>query len=93
MSTWTARDEYDRAKAIKDRHSVDLMAHPNVVGVGLGWFQDDLGGGPIIRVYVREYQRWDGPHFLEGVPVMAELAGDIQALTATPEAAQEAPER
>jgi hypothetical protein len=76
---WTARDEWERAKAVKERHADELMGYPNVVGVGVGWLRDELGGGPIIRLYVREYQRWEGPRFLEGVPVHPELVGDVVA--------------
>lgn len=69
-------EDLERAKAVKRRHADGLMALPNVVGVGIG----ELAGGPVIRVYVRAYERWDGPYELEGIPVMTEVVGDIKAL-------------
>jgi hypothetical protein len=70
--------ELTRAMAVKERHAARLAAHPNVVGVGVGY---ELAGGRrtgrvCIRVYVRKKLPKASlpadavlPDSIEGVPI------------------------
>ncbi len=77
-----------RARAVKAKYEAELMAHPGVVGVGIGLRQrgGELTNEVCIVVMVRrkipralleESERL--PHVLEGVPVDVQEVGEIEA--------------
>lgn len=77
-----------RARAVKAKYEADLMAHPGVVGVGIGLRQrsGELTNEVCIVVMVRrkvpsalldEDERL--PRSLEGVPVDVQEVGEVEA--------------
>jgi hypothetical protein len=71
----------------KARHETELMALPNVIGVGIG----ERAGKPVIKVFVTEKapaaqlapdER--APTSLEGYEVDVEPIGSVEALGASP---------
>jgi hypothetical protein len=78
--------EYAHVKAVKDAHLQELLAYPNVVGVGIG--HRTVGGvrtGQVaVVVMVSSKEPAAGlppeallPHELEGIPVDVQEIGDL----------------
>lgn len=66
------------AKDVQDRHHHRLMAIPEAVGTAIG-VAEDLR--PVILVFVKKgIGPWWIPDTLEGVPVVAEVTGEIFAM-------------
>jgi hypothetical protein len=69
----------DAAVAVKQRHELDLLAQPSVLGTGVGVSSQ---GQPVIKVYVEEATpavRASIPPSLERLPVQVEETGPIVA--------------
>lgn len=67
-----------RAVAAQEKHNRALMGRKGVVGTAVGVRQD---GQYEVRVYVKKAQDRAGvPKRLDGIPVMAEVTGEIRAL-------------
>ena len=78
----------ERAKQVKARHEVELMALPGVVGVGIGLRQRGAKLTDEVAIVVMakgkrpdDKIKYSGrlPTELEGVPVDIQIVGDIQA--------------
>ena len=71
------------AKALEaqKRHTEVLMNLPGVVGTAVGWSN---GGQPIVKIYTEKIGIGGLPKNLNGVPVVLEVTGRIQALPAPP---------
>ena len=76
-----AADPPGLAKALEaqKRHTEVLMNLPGVVGTAVGWSN---GGQPIVKIYTEKIGIGGLPKNLEGVPVVLEVTGRIQALPA-----------
>lgn len=79
-------NDYQRARSVKEAHLQELLAYPNVVGVGIGF--RSVGGvrtdQVAVVVMVRSKQPAAGmppeqllPNELEGVPVDVQEIGDL----------------
>lgn len=84
----TQREHFEAAKAVKDAHERDLMAKPNVVGVGVGLRQRGgvLTNNVVVVVMVRhklppaDLQPDDMiPPEIDGVPVDVQEIGEVKA--------------
>lgn len=74
-------------KQVKEQHVEDLMDRPFVNGVGIGMMQNEDSRQFALRVYLRfeltPEQQEAMPQELDGVPIMYQVVGEIQALGAT----------
>jgi hypothetical protein len=68
-----------KAIAVKDRHAKQLLAHPGVVGAGVGV---ENGHAVIVALTARD-GRAGIPSSLDGVKVLVRASGRIRALSAT----------
>lgn len=82
------QEAYDRARRVKEQYGDQLMALPNVVGLGIGLRH--VGGEPtgevalvvLVSRKLPTVQIEDGgilPHEIEGVPVDVQEVGEIAA--------------
>jgi hypothetical protein len=65
------------ALAAKERHAERLLAEPGVVGVAVGLTPD---GRPAIKIFTKAAKAQGVPRDLDGIPVIAEVTGEFQAL-------------
>lgn len=78
--------EWDRALAITDRYSAQLLAVNGVTGVATGAMKSSGETIPCVRVYMRKEVGRGGinkgmiPNELDGVPVDVVILGAIKAL-------------
>lgn len=88
MSEETQREHFEAAKAVRDAHEQDLMAKPNVVGVGVGLRQQGghITNTVVVVVMVRHKVKPQDlspddliPPEIDGVPVDVQEVGDIKA--------------
>jgi hypothetical protein len=89
LSMPSQQKQIERARAVKQRHEAALLAHPGVVGVGIGLRQrgGELTNEVCIVVMVRrkrpseELEAADEllPHMIDGVPVDVQEVGEIAA--------------
>ena len=63
--------------AVQDKITPDLMDIPGVVGTASGYGVDGKG---VIMVFVRDAGVSGVPRFIDGVPVMTKVTGEIKAL-------------
>ncbi len=70
-----------RALEAQEHHTDVLMNLPGVVGTAVGWNED---GTPMVKIYTEKVGLAGLPKQLDGVPVMLEVTGRIQALPAPP---------
>jgi hypothetical protein len=83
------RDQLERAREVKNRYEGELMARPDVVGVGVGMRQrgGETTDEVCIVVMVKEKHPLSAldaervlPAVLDGVPVDVQAVGEIRAL-------------
>ncbi len=67
----------DIAIAAQERHTVDLLEIQGVVGTGIGVGAD---GGAVVKIYTETVGVGRLPKNLNGVPVVVQVTGKIQAL-------------
>jgi len=81
-STW-ADNSKGLAKALEaqEHHTDVLMNLPGVVGTAVGWTED---GTPMVKIYTEKVGIGGLPKQIDGVPVVLEVTGRIQALPAPP---------
>ena len=84
MSAAGGRDHspanYERCQQVLRRHEAHLLAHPDVLGAGVGHSESgDLGLVLLLRREPTEETKRALPSNLEGVPVWHRLIGSVEA--------------
>lgn len=74
----------NRAMAVQDRYTEQLMSRPDVLGTATGLTED--GKAAIIVFTKKKAQAGIVPDHLEGVPVAERVTGEIVAMTCPPSA-------
>ena len=68
-------EEVERAMEVQSRHETEFFAHPEVVGVGVGRYQDGSALAALVVFADRNSKRPSLPAEVEGVPVRVVLTG------------------
>lgn len=72
--------DYERCQQVLSRHEAHLLAHPDVIGVGVGHSDSgEYGLVLLLQQESAEETRADLPSELEGVPVWPRTIGSIEA--------------